>query len=485
MVSDLGSPATPKPPHASGPAHRRRFPLAANRRRLSYERRIRLWLAGFALPSVVLAMILAQSASNSMLLSSGVGVAASILWLIATTYFFDQLIRPLQTLTNVVAALREDDFSFRARGARRGDTLGDLALEINSLANTLQTQRSAAHDALTLVERVMTSMPSPVLAFTPDGHLRLLNHAAGQAFHLSHDLAIGLAAMDLGLSTLLQAADEDLYTHSGVSASRTPISTRWSIRRTAFRLHGVPHALFVLSDVASALREEERVAWQRLIRVLSHEINNSLTPIKSIAGTLRTRLPELNPEDPETPFSDFHRGLQVIEERAASLNRFLQTYQNLTRLPAPHLQRFPLQDLLDQLAALETRLHLLVIADPALEVLADRDQLGQLLINLIRNAVDAVLEPYASQTRTPEVILESFRTQEEIIVKVHDNGPGLTNSANLFVPFYTTKPDGSGIGLVLARQIAAAHKGSLTLVNRIDISGCTAELRLPAGAHVA
>ena len=227
------------------------------------------------------------------------------------------------------------------------------------------------------------------------------------------------------------------------------------------------------------------MAWQRLIRVLSHEINNSLTPIKSIAGTLRSRLPELNPEDPETPSSDFHRGLRVIEERAASLNRFLQAYQNLTRLPAPHLQRFPLREFLDQLASLETRLRLTVIAGPALEVFADRDQLGQLLINLIRNAVDAVLDPCASPTRIPEVILESFRTQEEIIVQVHDNGPGLTNSANLFVPFYTTKPDGSGIGLVLARQIAAAHKGSLTLVNRVDTSGCTAELRLPAGSQIA
>ena len=479
MVSDPASSASSKAPLASRPNLPRRFPLAANRRRLSYERRIRLWLTGFALPSVVLATISAHIVSKSMLLSLSVGTAASVLWLITMTYFFDQLIRPLQTLTNVVAALREDDFSFRARGARRGDTLGDLALEINSLANTLQTQRSAAHDALTLVERVMTSMPLPVLAFTPDGHLRLLNHAARQVFQLSHDFAIGLSAMDLGLTPLLQAADEDLYTHGDVSASRTPTSTRWSIRRTAFRLHGVPHTLFVLSDVASALREEERVAWQRLIRVLSHEINNSLTPIKSIAGTLRSRLPELNPEDPETPFSDFYRGLRVIEERSASLNRFLEAYQHLTHLPAPKLQLFPLQDLLEQLASLETRLELLVSSGPSLEVFADRDQLGQLLINLIRNAVDAVTDPYTSAGQVPEVILESFRAKEEIIVQIHDNGPGLTNSANLFVPFYTTKPNGSGIGLVLARQIAAAHKGSLTLVNRTGMSGCTAEVRLP------
>ena len=484
MVSDSAASATPEASLANRRSLPRRFPLAANRRRLSYERRIRLWLAGFALLPVVLATILAHSLSDSMLLSLGVGVAMAVLWLLAGTYFFDQLIRPLQTLTNVVAALREEDFSFRARGARRGDTLGDLALEINTLANTLQTQRSAASDALTLVERVMTSMPSPVLAFTLDGNLRLLNHAAERALHLMRTSAIGRSAGDLGLTSMLQAEDEKLYTHGVTSPSRTWASTRWSIRRTNFRLQGVPHTLFVLSDVASALREEERVAWQKLIRVLSHEINNSLTPIKSIAGTLRSRLPELQNEDQESPFSDFRRGLQVIEERAASLNRFLQAYQHLTHLPAPRPQRFPLQDLLEQLVTLETRLPVVVSSASSLEVFADRDQLGQLLINLIRNAVDAVKTPYTSTTQTPEVLVEAFSTNEEIIVQIHDNGAGLTNSANLFVPFYTTKPDGSGIGLVLARQIAAAHKGSLTLGNRTDRPGCTAELRLPAATCV-
>ena len=483
MASKSISSPAPKAPIAQRPPLPKRFPLSADRRRLSYERRIRLWLTALGLPSFVFAAILAQSATNSKGLGLAVGMAASLVWLIAATYFFDQLIRPLQTLTNVVAALREDDFSFRARGARRGDTLGDLALEINALANTLQTQRSAARDALTLVERVMTSMPSPVLAFTSDGHLRLLNHAAEQAFQLVRASAIGRSAGDLGLASMLQVQEEDLYNHAVASVSNTAVPTRWSIRRAVFRLHGIPHTLFVLSDVAFALREEERVAWQRLIRVLSHEINNSLTPIKSIAGTLRSRLPELTDSNGEKPQSDLHRGLVVIEERAASLNRFLQAYQQLTHLPTPQLRRFPLQDLLGQLASLETRLPLIVSPGLSLEIQADRDQLEQLLINVIRNAVDAATYPDTSADHTPEVILRSFSTKEEIIVQILDNGPGLINPANLFVPFYTTKPNGSGIGLVLARQIAVAHRGSLTLVNRADAQGCTAELRLPLAAH--
>ena len=485
MASRVEPTSSPPTFSAEGSARPKRFPLAAGGRRLRYERRIHLWLTVFALPPVVLAIVLVQSLTHSMLLSLAAGFALSIFWLIAATYFFDQLIRPLQTLTNVVAALREEDFSFRARGARRGDTLGDLALEVNALANTLQTQRSAARDALTLVERVMTSMPSPVLAFAPDGRLRLLNRAAEQAFHLTRASAVNRSASDLGLASVLRAEDEDLYTQDVVTSSKVPASTRWSIRRTAFRLYGIPHTLIVLSDVAAALREEERLAWQRLIRVLSHEINNSLAPIKSIAGSLRSRLSETGPPHSPTSLADFHRGLTVIEERAASLNRFLQSYQHLMQLPPPQLQFFKLDDLLAQLIPLETRLALALNHGPSVDVLADRDQLGQLLINLIRNAVDAATEPCTSAAHMPEVVIRWLKTTAEIIVQIQDNGPGLNNPANLFVPFYTTKPDGSGIGLVLAQQIASSHKGSITLANRVGSHGCVAELRLPRADSLA
>ena len=325
-------------------------------------------------------------------------------------------------------------------------------------------------------------MPSPVLVFAPDGKLRLLNTAAEQAFDLTRASAIGQFARDLGLTSILQARDKDMYTHEVVSAPSISGSIRWSIRRTAFRLHGVPHTLLVLSDVASALREEERIAWQKLIRVLSHEINNSLTPIQSISGSLRSRLRESGEEHGATPASDFHRGLTVIEERAASLNRFLQAYQRLTYLPAPHLRQVPLRELMDQLIPLETRLPLVVTPGPSVDLLADGDQLSQLLINIIRNAVDAAIDRIAAVNAEPEVVIDWSIVGAEVLVRVHDNGPGLTNPANIFVPFYTTKPNGSGIGLVLARQIAAAHKGSLTLTNRVGARGCTAELRLPVCA---
>jgi nitrogen fixation/metabolism regulation signal transduction histidine kinase len=442
----------------SHPTPRKRLPLGATNRRLSYERRIRLWLIALAAPSVLALGVLTYVYTQSIPSALAATAVTAIVLAIAAAYFFEQLIRPLQTLANVVAALREDDFSFRARGARRGDSLGDLALEINALASTLQTQRAAARDALTLVERVINSMQSPVFAFDAAGALRLLNPAAADAFRLTRRLAIGRPAEELALATLLKTSDEDLYT--------TP-SSRFSIRRTTFRLHGIPHSLFVLADVAAALREEERVAWQRLIRVLSHEINNSLTPIKSLAGSLRTRVH--NPED-------LHRGLTVIEDRAASLNRFLQAYQQLTRLPAPALKPVSLAAIVSAVIPLETRLPVTLQPGPETLLLADPDQLQQLLINLIRNAVEAALSHPASP---PHVLITWSNTPTQAILQIIDSGPGLLNPSNLFVPFYTTKPEGSGIGLVLAQQIASAHKGSITLTNNPTPPGCTAELRLP------
>ena len=452
-----------------------RLRLGRTNRRLSFERRIRIWLAALALPTVLSVALLTYTWSASVWISLGIAASAAILWALAASFFFEQMIRPLQTLSNVVSALREDDFSFRARGARRGDSLGDLALEINALAATLQHQRSAARDALTLVERVLSSMQSPVFAFDSSGVLRLLNAAASAV--LPHETSgldpLGRTASSLNLTDLLETQDQGLYP----AASSAHLS-RWSVRRATFRLQGLPHTLFVLSDISAALREEERTAWQRLIRVLGHEINNSLTPIHSIAGTLRTRLAQTS-EIPAEP-TDFLRGLAVIEDRAASLNRFLQAYQRLSRLPSPTLQRTSIAHLVAAVAAVETRFAATIHPGPPLTILCDPDQIQQALINLLRNAVDAALSPEgAHPNRTPQVAITWQARATELVLIIEDNGPGVTNPSNLFVPFYTTKAHGSGIGLVLAQQIASAHHGAVTLTSSAATGGCRAELILP------
>ncbi len=451
------------------------LPLVRKNRLLSFERRIKLWLAAAGVLITIPTAILIQQQTASLLETLGTTVALALVYALLADIFFDQLLRPLQTLANIISAIREEDYSFRARGARRGDTVGDLALEINSLSGALQTQRAAAQDALSLLERVLSSMQSPVLAFDAEQRLRLLNTAAREAFVITQPSPIGLTAAELSLTPLLDLPDQGLYPPTPADAfTSTPI--RWSVRRSTFRLNGFPHTLLVLSNVAAALREEERLAWQRLIRVLSHEINNSLTPIHSIAGSLRKLTGAFDPDD----LPDYTRGLTVIEERAASLNRFLQAYQRLTHLPPPGLVPTSVAELVHRTVLLETRLAITVQPGPAITLPLDPDQIQQALINLLQNAADAALSPEAvTPGRIPAVTFTWSATATELRLAIRDNGLGIDNPANLFVPFYTTKASGSGIGLVLAQQIVTAHRGSINLRSASEPRGCTATLTLP------
>jgi two-component system nitrogen regulation sensor histidine kinase NtrY len=450
----------PKPPV-------KRLPLGRSRGRLSFEKRLRLWLYLMGVPMLALSIFLLAEHEASWQSLSICALAIAFAWMLAVSFLTEQIIRPLQTLANVVAALREDDYSFRARGARRNDAVGDLALEVNALAGMLQSQRTGALEAMALLERVMASMESPVLAFDPDGRLLMLNAAGERAFTTSSTRALGRSAEDLNLAYLLTTKDGEI-----IVLQQKKQTDRWVVKRSAFRLRGVSHTLLMLSDVSKALREEERLAWERLIRVLGHEINNSLTPIKSIAGSLRARLA------PTESSADFERGLAVIENRAESLNRFLQAYRQLMGLPTPKLERISLAALITRVVHLEARLAIAVIPSEDIMVYIDADQIEQALINLIRNAVDAALSPDAAGETPPCVQLRWEQAGSEVVISIIDSGLGLTNAANLFVPFYTTKPNGTGIGLILAQQIAEAHAGSVRLSNRLDAQGCVAELRL-------
>ena len=449
-----------------------RVPLGRSRKRMSFERRLRLWLALMGLPALVLCWVVLHAQNADAMLQWIVLLVAAGAWAFAVSLVVEQITRPLQTLANVVAALREDDYSFRARGAQRNDAMGDLALEINALASMLQAQRAGALEAMALFERVMSSMQSPVLAFDPADRLVLVNAAAERVLDIEAGQALGRKAGELQLSYLIEAGDDDL-----VSLGSGHQATRWMVKHAGFRLRGVPHTLVVLSDVSAALREEERLAWQRLIRVLGHEINNSLAPIKSIAESLRGRIPTaVQHEQGE----DFERGLEVIESRAESLNRFLQAYRQLMGLPIPKLQHVSLVTLVNRVVRLETRVNVATAGDTDLTVLADPDQIQQALINLVRNAAEASLSPDAANGGSTSVEISWGREGADAALLIVDNGPGLTNASNLFVPFYTTKPSGTGIGLVLAQQIAQAHHGSVELRNRTDgVTGCRAELRLP------
>jgi two-component system, NtrC family, nitrogen regulation sensor histidine kinase NtrY len=367
-------------------------------------------------------------------------------------------------------ALREGDSSLRARAARQTDSLGEVMREVNALGDQLLVERRQAIEASALLKAVINAVEIAVFTFDDHGKLRLMNPAGADLLARSEQQALDHDAQELGLSDCLVGEPVRLVERD--FPGRT--TTRWGLRRTTFREGGRPHQLLVLSDLGRALREEERIAWQRLIRVLGHEINNSLAPIQSIAESLNDMMREPVPERSGTWESDIRGGMKIIVDRASALGRFMNAYARLARLPPPNLMPVDLAPIIRQVAALEHRLTVKVASDEQAIVHIDQDQIEQLLINLVRNAVDASLE----KGRGVKISWE--RLPNEWLVQVTDEGSGIANSANLFVPFFTTKASGTGIGLVLSRQIAEAHGGSLTLENRSDgVEGCVAKLRLP------
>jgi two-component system nitrogen regulation sensor histidine kinase NtrY len=377
----------------------------------------------------------------------------------------------LQTLSNLLAALREEDFSVRGRDARRDDAMGEVMIEVNALSETLREQRLGALEATALLRTVMEEIDVAIFTFDNETKLRLVNRAGERLLARPVERLLGFTAAELGLGACLEG--EHVRT---MELSFPGGSGRWGMRRGSFRQAGLPHQLVVLSDLSRALRDEERQAWQRLIRVMGHELNNSLAPIQSVAQSLESGLQGItsSPSGPSAELlEDMRQGFGIIRSRTEALGRFMAAYSRLARLPAPKLAPVDVRDWISRVVKLETRVKLRLEEGPEVVISGDADQLEQLLINLVHNAADAVLENGKCAS------VGWARQDSQLHVWVIDDGPGIQNTANVFVPFFTTKPGGTGIGLALSRQIAEAHGGTLTLENRRDARGCEARLRLP------
>jgi nitrogen fixation/metabolism regulation signal transduction histidine kinase len=441
---------------------------------LSYEHRIQLLAVAAGLPGSVIALILLWTGDYSSRTIWTLALLIIGLWLGFAFSVRHRVVFSLQTLSNLLAAMREEDFSVRARGASRDDAMGEVMIEVNSLSETLREQRLGALEATALLRTVMEEIDVAIFTFDNENKLRLVNRAGERLLARPVERLLGFTAAELGLGASLEgdAVRTMELTFPGGSG-------RWGMRRGSFRQAGLPHHLVVLSDLSRALRDEERQAWQRLIRVMGHELNNSLAPIQSVAQSLESGLNslrnegDLQPEANRALMDDIQQGFGIIRSRTEALARFMAAYSRLARLPAPKLAPVSVRDWISRVAKLETRAKVKIHEGPEVMISGDADQLEQLLINLLRNAVDAVLE-CGSQASV------GWSSQDsQLEVWVTDDGPGIQNTANVFVPFFTTKPGGTGIGLALSRQIAEAHGGTLTLANRRGARGCEARLRLP------
>lgn len=440
---------------------------------LNYERRVQLLALAAGLPGSFIALVLLWTGSYSSGAAWTLTLLIVSLWLGFAFSLRHRVVFSLQTLSNLLAAMREEDFSIRARGARPDDAMGEVMIEVNALSEMLREQRLGAMEATGLLRTIIEEIDLAIFTFDHEDKLRLVNRAGERLLGLPLERLLGSTAQELGLAPCLEG--EPARTMDLAFAGT---SGRWSMRRGSFRQGGLPHQLVVLNDLSRTLRDEERQAWQRLIRVLGHELNNSLAPIQSVAQSLESglhsanQLPELQIGPAAPILEDLQQGLGIIRSRTEALGRFMAAYARLARLPKPKLLPVPVADWIHRTARLETRVKVCVQDGPRATISADADQLDQLLINLIRNAADAALETHGG------VQVGWSLQASQLDVWVIDDGPGIPNTANLFVPFFTTKPAGSGIGLVLSRQIAEAHGGQLTLQNRIGARGCEARLRI-------
>jgi two-component system nitrogen regulation sensor histidine kinase NtrY len=444
--------------------------------RLTYEHRIQLLALAAGLPGSLIALILLYTGDYTSRLAWTLGILIVTLWLGFAFSLRHRVVFSLQTLSNLLAALREEDFSVRGRDAQRDDAMGEVMIEVNALGETLREQRLGALEATSLLRAVMEEIDVAIFTFDNENKLRLVNRAGERLLARPSERLLGFTAGELGLGASLEgepARTMELSFPGG--------SGRWGMRRGALRQAGLPHHLVVLSDLSRALRDEERQAWQRLIRVMGHELNNSLAPIQSVAQSLESGLAGIaNTPEGQTGATaglveDMKAGFGIIRSRTESLGRFMAAYAKIARLPAPKLAPLNVREWILRVVKLEARVKLKVEEGPAVVISGDGDQLEQLLINLVHNAADAVREAGGTGMAT----IGWGRQDGFLNVWIADEGPGISNPANLFVPFFTTKQGGTGIGLVLCRQIAEAHGGTLTLQNRKDVRGCEARLRLP------
>ncbi|MBV9495828.1 MAG: PAS domain-containing sensor histidine kinase, partial [Acidobacteria bacterium] len=290
---------------------------------MRFEVRIMLTAVAAVVPMLVAALVLLYTSHAPARAIFTVIFFAAVSMFIATYLLHERLVYPLRTLTNLISALREDDYTLRPRDLHAGDVLGEVMQELDTLREAIESRKLEAIEATALLRAVLANIDAAIFAFDPEQRLRIVNRAGERLLGRPALRLLGATAIEIGLGDLLDGPEIVDRRFAGGAG-------RWSVRRSTFRERGLPHRLLFIADISRALREEEAQAWQRIVRVLSHELNNSLAPIQSIAdSTARLVAREPLPEDWR---DDATSGMRVISSRAEGLTRFLRAYAQLAKL---------------------------------------------------------------------------------------------------------------------------------------------------------
>jgi two-component system nitrogen regulation sensor histidine kinase NtrY len=434
------------------------------RRTLSYDVRLTLAVLVAGLLPWLLLIVSLRMARVSGYLVALVAVLHGMVVAYCAYYVYSRTTFQLRTVSNLLDAMVRGDYSLRGTPAAQQDGLSELIQLINRLANTLSEQKLETRESQLLLNRVISQVDFAILIVDDGGRIGVANAAASRLLAPAGDELVGRSAQELGL-TLAAVADAPQRHELNLPDGRG----KFYVLAERFSANQREHRLVFITDIQRLLRDEERQAWQSLVRVLGHEINNSLSPISSIADTL-TRMTRrgLQPDDGER----LREGLGVIVERSQSLAGFLHRYRQLTKLPAPQREPAPLAAMIARVAALFEGRRITADGPPALQVFVDAAQFEQLLVNLLKNAIEASAPEQPVDVRWS---VEPGRVR----IAIRDHGPGLSDTRNLFVPYYSTKPGGSGIGLFLSRQIAFNHDGEVQLHNHGDGPGAEAVIWVP------
>ncbi|WP_144392852.1 sensor histidine kinase [Pleionea sediminis] len=385
---------------------------------------------------------------------------------ISANKLYEKIQNQFLTLSNILEAITKNDYTMRSRYYNEGDALGQLVKQINQLSDTLSKQKTQAAESQQLVKTIVQQIHVAIIALDEHKKITLANPEAQRLFGRYDHQIIGHTLDSLNINLLENIGRE------AVKEFQFPgRSGHFQIIKDQYFDEGKRHDIYFLTDIKVLLRKQERESWQKLVRVLSHEINNSLAPISSFAGTIRSIAKTQSLE--QTFAEQLNESLSIIAERANGLKNFIDTYRQLTNTPSPNKQPLNFNKIVHQIASLFDDSHFETQLDVQDEIVADATLLEQVLINLIKNAKEA------QNDSDKAITIKSHRMNNSFLIEVMDKGSGIQNSDNLFTPFYTTKKSGSGIGLALCRQIIDAHDGFISITNRKDTQGCTVSIELP------